>query len=164
MNYKFLLPILLLITLTVLVSGCTSDSADNSTTTTEKSSLESYENITVGGLKCQIPESYAGGGYNNNNNDDGKSVYESPDASLTIEVYTKQARYQDAVDYAAGEPGTIKKTTTVSGNEVISYDATDYNGNPYISYFFEVNGKNISIMQDGTAIDTKIVESFYNLN
>lgn len=161
MNYKFLLPILVLITLTVLVSGCTSDSADNSTTTTENSTVEAYENITVGGLKCQIPEIYAGGGYNNH---DGKSVYESPDASLTIEVYTNLARYQDAVDYAAGEPGTTKETTTVSGNEVIAYDATDYNGNPYITYFFEVNGKKICIMEDGTTIDTRIVESFYNLN
>jgi len=50
-----------LITLTVLVSGCTSDSADNSTTTTENSTVEAYENITVGGLKSQIPEIYAGG-------------------------------------------------------------------------------------------------------
>lgn len=161
MNNKFLLQIISLITLIVLFSGCTSDSTDNSTTNTEKITLEAYENIKVGGLKCQIPENYTGG---KSNNHKGKSVYGSPDDSLTIEVYTDQTRYQEAIDYAAGEPGTIKKTTNVSGNEVFSYDATDYNGNPYITYFFEVNGKNICIMEDGTTIDPRIVESFYNLN
>lgn len=137
----------------------TTTNTTNAPTTTSTST--SYETITVGGLKCEV-ESYLAGGESKTVT--GKSFYNSPGDTVTIEVYTDYSRYQEAINFAAGEPGTQKVTKTISGNTVTSYDATDYYGKSYITYFFSVNGKYICVIADGTTIDNHLVESFYKLN
>jgi len=83
---------------------------------------------------------------------------------LEIEVYTDSSRCQEAINYAADEPGTKKVIQTIPGHQVTSYNATDDDGKAYIPYFFEVAGKQICIIQDGTSVNNHLVESFYNLN
>lgn len=139
----------------------TTNTTQNTQTTPTTSASASYKNITVGGLKCEIDNYLAGG---ESKSLTGKSVYNSPGETITIEVYTDSSSYQEAINFAADEPGTKKVTTTISGHQVTSYDATDYEGKSYVTYFFEVNGKQICVMQDGTSVDKHLVESFYNLN
>lgn len=132
-----------------------------STPTTQSTSTTSYKTISVGGLDCEVADYLAGG---ETKDGDGKSFYSSPGGTLTIEVYTDSNRYQEAINFAADEPGTKKVSNTIAGHSVFSYEATDYNSNSYITYFFEVNGKQICVIDDGTLIDNQLVESFYKLN
>jgi hypothetical protein len=151
-----------ILVLVVAASGCTSNTSSNTQTgNTSPTASASYKTITVGGLKCEIDSSQAGGQINSLS---GRTSYISPGGSLEIEVYTDPNRYQDVINFVADEPGTNQTIQTISGHQVTSYSTTMITGKNYITYFFEVAGKQIRIIQGGTSINNHLVESFYNLN
>jgi hypothetical protein len=120
-----------------------------------------YKIITVGGLKCEVNSSQAEG---QTLILPGRTGYISPGGNLEIEVFTNPSGYQNAINFVADEPGTSKVNQTISGHQVTSYSATRINGKTYITYFFEVAGKQVRINHEGTSINNHLVESFYNLN
>jgi hypothetical protein len=153
----------LIIVLGVIIFLVTLSSSYNTTKppTATPTAYAGYQIITVDGLKCEVNSSQAEG---QTNSISGRTGYTSPGGSLEIEVYTDPKEYQAVINFLADEPGISKVSQTISGHQVTSYSATRINGKAYITYFFEVAGKQVRISHEGTSINNHLVESFYNLN